>query len=272
MRAEEALGPARLRTTRCEAWPRARCGGVAPCACPPGRWRTCSKPTARASGARARGAPRRRVESAAMAAATAPPCDYRPTLPGHPVTGGHPSDAQLETVIRAGSTHGEKLPGTGGSDGPRQGSFLPPTVSGRPSGGRRGGSGRPRRPLGEPRDGPLDRVPVPRGHPRSDVALQESVRVPFPCPTSRARYTSAPSTADTTRSPREDGARGAGSPSGGALRNVTARVRTVQTTDRVLTTAPSRAPLVRRRPEATWGGTGARGPDPRPAAVDRLAE
>ena len=68
--------------------------------------------------------PTRLVESAAMAAATAPTCDYRPTLPEHLVAGGHLSDAQLETVCRAGSAHAEHLPGTGEEAGPRQGFFL----------------------------------------------------------------------------------------------------------------------------------------------------
>ena len=42
-------------------------------------------------------------ESAAMAAAGAPPCHYRPTLPEHLVAKGILSDAQLETVCRAGA-------------------------------------------------------------------------------------------------------------------------------------------------------------------------
>ncbi len=68
--------------------------------------------------------PTRLVESAAMAAASPPACDYRPVLPEHFVTGGHLSDAQLETVCRAGGAHAEHLPGTSEEAGPRQGFFL----------------------------------------------------------------------------------------------------------------------------------------------------
>ena len=45
-------------------------------------------------------------------------------LPRHLVDGGHLSDAQLETVVRAGSAHAEHLPGEGGASGARQGFFL----------------------------------------------------------------------------------------------------------------------------------------------------
>ena len=71
------------------------------------------------------------VESAAMAAATLPRCDYRPTLPRRLVDEGALSGAQLETVCRAGQAHAERLPGASdgertvhGESGPRQGFFL----------------------------------------------------------------------------------------------------------------------------------------------------
>ncbi|OZC01307.1 strawberry notch-like NTP hydrolase domain-containing protein [Rubricoccus marinus] len=69
--------------------------------------------------------PTRLVESAAMAAATAPPCFYRPTLPRHLVERGTISDAQLEAVCRTGDAHRSHLPGTSTDEkGPRQGFFI----------------------------------------------------------------------------------------------------------------------------------------------------
>ncbi len=65
------------------------------------------------------------VESAAMAAATLPRCDYRPTLPQRLVDQGVLSGAQLETLCRAGAAHAERLPGAVSDEtGPRQGFFL----------------------------------------------------------------------------------------------------------------------------------------------------
>ena len=65
------------------------------------------------------------VESAAMAAATLPRCDYRPILPRRLVDEGALSGSQLETVCRAGQAHAERLPGASdGEPGPRQGFFL----------------------------------------------------------------------------------------------------------------------------------------------------
>ena len=80
------------------------------------------RPSVRVPGSRPH--PTRLVESAAMAAATAPVCDYRPMLPRHLVDGRHLSDAQLETICRAGAAHAELLPGEGGAPGGRQGFFV----------------------------------------------------------------------------------------------------------------------------------------------------
>ncbi|OZC01310.1 hypothetical protein BSZ36_17850 [Rubricoccus marinus] len=80
------------------------------------------RPSVRVLGAQPH--PTRLVESAAMAAATAPECDYSPLLPGHLVARGILSDAQLETVCRAGAAHAEHLPGEGGASGARQGFFV----------------------------------------------------------------------------------------------------------------------------------------------------
>ena len=81
------------------------------------------RPTVRVPGSRPH--PTRLVESAAMAAASVPPCFYRPTLPEHLVESGALSDAQLEAVCRAGDAHGTRMPGTSvGEDGPRQGFFV----------------------------------------------------------------------------------------------------------------------------------------------------
>ncbi len=59
------------------------------------------------------------VESAAMAAASPPPCTYRPHLPQWVVSDGQLSEAQLEAVCYAGQAHGGHLP-----EGQRQGFFL----------------------------------------------------------------------------------------------------------------------------------------------------
>ena len=66
--------------------------------------------------------PTRLVESAAMAAATAPPCDYRPVLPEHLVTEGHLS----------GRPTGDRLPGwrspRGAPSGYQRGGWAAPGV------------------------------------------------------------------------------------------------------------------------------------------------
>lgn len=59
------------------------------------------------------------VESAAMASVKAPNTSYRPSIPKSITSTGKLSDAQLETIIRAGSAHAESL-----DDGRRRGFFI----------------------------------------------------------------------------------------------------------------------------------------------------
>ena len=64
------------------------------------------------------------VESAAMAAAVAPECTYRPHLPAHLVTTGALSGPQLEAICFAGQAHEELLPAEDEGARRRQGFFI----------------------------------------------------------------------------------------------------------------------------------------------------
>ena len=65
--------------------------------------------TVRIPGARPH--PTRLVQSAAMASVAPPKPSYRPHLPERALSAGLLSDAQLESVIRAGEAHAAHLPG-----------------------------------------------------------------------------------------------------------------------------------------------------------------
>jgi len=75
------------------------------------------KPSVKVAGTKAH--PGNLVESAAMASVEAPPADYVPSIPKEVLAAGNLSDAQMETIVRAGQAHDTILEG-----GERQGFFI----------------------------------------------------------------------------------------------------------------------------------------------------